>query len=54
MITAKETLSTVIMRMRAAARQRRTARILDNLPDYIRKDIGLTGGQRTAPSRLGR
>jgi len=54
MTTAMGTLSAIIMRMRAAARQRRTMLILEELPEHIRKDIGWSGSSRTAPSRRGR
>jgi hypothetical protein len=44
--------SAVFSRMTAARQRRRTMRILDNLPDHIRKDIGWSTDRRMAPTPL--
>jgi hypothetical protein len=50
MSTTMEKLTGFLARMRDSARKRRTARILESLPDYIRKDIGWSGDRR--PTRV--
>jgi hypothetical protein len=44
--------SAVFGRISAARQRRRTMRILNNLPDHIRKDIGWSTDRRTAPTYL--
>lgn len=50
MSTTMEKLTGLLARMRDSARKRRTARIMESLPDYIRKDIGWSGDRR--PTRV--
>jgi hypothetical protein len=44
--------SAVFGRLSAARQRRRTMRILESLPDHIRKDIGWSTDRRMAPTPL--
>jgi hypothetical protein len=44
--------SAVFGRLSAARQRRRTMRILENLPDHIRKDIGWSTDRRMPPAPL--
>jgi hypothetical protein len=48
-----EAASAAFGRITAARQRRRTMRILDNLPDHIRKDIGWSTDRRMAPTYVG-
>jgi hypothetical protein len=48
------TLNSIIMHMKVAAQRRRTRRILEGLPEHIRKDIGWFGSGHMTRTYFGR